>query len=137
MEGLKNFLYYAEHHELPQDIAAPGQNYPLHPIAVQLADVLRNEGYRVDTGVGQSDFRIDVAVVNPACPDMYLLGIQIDGRRYYQTPTMRDRALVQPDVLQGLGWKIVHIWQEDYFHSPQIVIRQLLNILTQTTNNQQ
>lgn len=137
VEGLKNFLYYAEHHELPQDIAAPTQNYPLHPIAIQLADVLRNEGYRVDTGVGQSDFRIDVAVVNPACPDMYLLGIQIDGRRYYQTPTMRDRALVQPNILQGLGWKIVHIWQEDYFCAPQTIIRQLLHILTQTNNNQQ
>ena len=42
---------------------------------------------------------------------------------------MRDREIVQPKILQSLGWHIVRIWQEDYFLHPQTVEKQLLSLL--------
>lgn len=132
---LKDFLYYAEQHELPSEVAASVPAYPLHPIAWRLAAWLRQEGYQVDLAVGQSDFRIDVAVLDPMQRNTYRLGILIDSRRYYHTPAMRDREIVQPKILQSLGWHIVRIWQEDYFLHPKIVEKQLLAVLKNDGTN--
>jgi very-short-patch-repair endonuclease len=40
---------------------------------------------------------------------------------------MRDREIIQPKVLQGLGWTIVRVWQEDYFRHPEATIRQIVD----------
>lgn len=132
VKRLKGFLYYAERHELPAEAAAKIPTYPLHPMAYRLAAFLKTKGYQVDLAVGQSDFRIDIAVQNSAQVDTYRLGILIDNRRYHRTPTMRDREIVQPKVLCGLGWNIVRIWQEDYLRYPQTVEKRLLALLEQT-----
>lgn len=132
---LKDFLYYAEQHELPSEVAASVPAYPLHPIALRLAAWLQQEGYQVDVAVGQSDFRVDVAVPDAQQRNTYQLGILIDSRRYYRTPTMRDREIVQPKILQSLGWHIVRVWQEDYFLHPQTVQKQLLAVLKNDGTN--
>lgn len=132
---LKDFLYYAEQHELPSEHAASVPAYPLHPIAWRLAAWLRQGGYQVDLAVGQSDFRIDVAVLDPQQRNTYRLGILIDSRCYYHTPAMCDREIVQPKILQSLGWHIVRVWQEDYFLHPQTVEKQLLSLLKDDEQN--
>ena len=132
---LKDFLYYAEQHEVSSEHAASVPAYPLHPIAWRLAAWLRQGGYQVDLAVGQSDFRIDVAVLDPQQRNTYRLGILIDSRCYYHTPAMRDREIVQPKILQSLGWHIVRVWQEDYFLHPQTVEKQLLSLLKDDEQN--
>ena len=128
VEGLKNFLYYAENGVLPVDETTAQQQAEQmsNPMAERIAEALRREGYPCDTAVGRSDLRVDVAVLDRRRPGRYLLGIVLDGRGYYRLPMMRDREIVQPKVLQGLGWNLMRVWQEDFFRQPEVVIRQII-----------
>lgn len=131
VEGLKNFLYYAENGILPanQDEENKTQETTTNPIAIDIAQALRKEGYQCDLSVGRSKFRIDVAVLDKKHIGKYKLGILIDGRNYYDTPMVRDRELVQPVVLKGLGWQLIRIWQPDYFRNPNETIQSVLGVL--------
>jgi very-short-patch-repair endonuclease len=40
---------------------------------------------------------------------------------------MRDRDIIQPKVLQGLGWTIVRLWQEDFFRHSEVTILQIID----------
>jgi hypothetical protein len=99
----------------------------VNPLAERIAEALRKEGYPCDTAVGRSDLRVDVAVLDRRRPGRYLLGIVLDGRGYYRLPMMRDRDIIQPKVLQGLGWTIVRLWQEDFFRHPEVTILQIID----------
>jgi len=124
VEGLKNFLYYAENGELPEEKTIQ-QHQPKNQLAESLAKDLRKLGYQVETNVGHSAFRVDVAVMDTKHPDRYMLGILFDGKQYHQTPCVRDREIVQPTILEGLGWRILRVWQEDYFRHPKEVLSQI------------
>ena len=41
----------------------------------------------------------------------------------------RDRELVQPAVLEHLGWNLAKVWQEDYFRHPEEVTKQIWEML--------
>lgn len=121
--GLKNFLYFAEHGYQP-DFASQqlkGDNF-MGGLPTLIAEQLRQKGYQVDTYVGKSSFRVDLAVVDPQNNDQYRLGILCDGKNYYATPTARDREVVQPSVLKGLSWKIKRIWSVDWLNDSEAVI---------------
>ena len=128
VQGLKNFLYYAERGQLPEEVEAPCST-TVNPLAEHLAADLRHAGYQVDVNVGRSDFRVDVAVLDTNRPGTYRLGLLFDGRGYHRTPMTRDRELVQPAVLEHLGWNLAKVWQEDYFRHPEEVTKQILEML--------
>lgn len=88
----------------------------------------------MDKMVGKSDFRVDLAVLDPKQPNTYKLGILFDGDGYYRTPMVRDREYIQPRVLEHLGWRIIRVWQEDYFRHPQEVTNRIIELLKNTTN---
>ena len=134
VEGLKNFLHYAECGELLIGAGVERPAVKAHPIAEELATALRHEGYKVNTNVGQSDFRVDVAVLAPTQKDTYMLGILLDGGQYYATPTVHDREVIQPEVLHRLGWKLLRVRQEDYFRYPDSVVRNILTVLNPNNN---
>lgn len=127
--GLKNFLYFAEHGYQP-DFASQqrGESFD-GGLPALLAEQLRAKGYQVDTYVGKSSFRVDLAVVDPKNTDQYLLGILCDGKNYYATPTARDREIVQPSVLKGLGWNIVRVWSVDWLNDSEAVIGRIVEAL--------
>ena len=130
MQGLKNFLYYAENGTLPEEPEIARMEI-VNPLAEHLAADLRKAGYQVDTNVGKSDFRVDVAVLDIKHPGTYKLGILFDGRGYYRIPMTRDRELVQPMVLEHLGWNLAKVWQEEYFRHPEDVTRTIVELLKQ------
>lgn len=121
VRDLKYFLEYAERG--PRVLAAapggtPGQPAPAEFPAL-IAGRLRALGHQVHCDVGCSDYRIDVAVVDPAAPDRYLIGIECDGATYRQAATARDRDLLRQSVLEGLDWKLHRIWATDWWHDPE------------------
>ena len=83
--------------------------------AEMIADELRSEGLTVNTGVGTSDFRVDVAVVDKAHPGNYLYGILLDGPGYASAETARDREIIRPQILKRLGWTIKRKWILDKY----------------------
>ena len=62
-------------------------------------------------------------------PGTYKLGILFDGRGYYRIPMTLDRELVQPMVLEHLGWNLAKVWQEEYFRHPEEVTRTIVELL--------
>ncbi len=130
VEGLKHFLQFAETQSLPSSSASQGSSRDTL-IASQLADGLRQRGYAVTTHVGRSHFKIDVAVAMPKQPDVYLLGILLDGESYRDTSTTRDREIVQPSVLNGLRWQTMRVWSVDWFNNPERVLSRIEERLSQ------
>lgn len=92
----------------------------------EVADVLRNEGYRVAPQVGVSGYYIDMAVRHPRIDSAFILGIECDGAAYHSTFSARDRDRLRQQVLEGLGWRLHRIWSTDWYHDPQGQRRKLL-----------
>ncbi len=114
--ALRAFLEYAEGRPLAlsQQEAA---DYRLgrEGIAAAIAQALQEKGFETDLAIGRSEYRLDVAVVDPKHPDRYLLGILLDGESYGSARTTRDRELAQIGVLNGLGWNVLRLWCMDWW----------------------
>ena len=70
---------------------------------------LRN-GYNVDTQVGNSDYRIDLAVVHPDDPSRYILGIESDGETFQSAMSVRERDVMRRQFLEKRGWTLERNW---------------------------
>ncbi len=133
--GLKHFLEYAATGRLPLS-ANSGKVYGSSVIAQKIAENLRERGYDVELNVGRSRFRVDVAVKSKINPDSYLLGILLDGEAYYNTATERDREIVQPSVLENLGWKIMRVWSLDWAQRRGLVVKHIADRLEMLTRQE-
>lgn len=134
VEGLKKFLEFAERgtSSVP---AVQLQNRQPSGLVNLIAWELTQRGYQVDTLVGRSSFKVDLAIVNPKQPDTYMLGILCDGKNYYETKTTRDREIVQPYVLQMLQWNIMRIWSMDWFKHKENVVERIIKQLEEIKKN--
>ena len=128
VEGLKHFLEYAEQQVLAENIQSTASR-PDTPLARQIADAIAEKGYVVNVNVGRSHFKVDIAVSRQESPDAYVLGILLDGESYRDTQTTRDREIVQPSVLEGLGWRVMRVWSVDWLNNPQRVIDRVMEQL--------
>ena len=123
VEGLQKFLKYAETGQLEKSTtSANATDTSSDAVAEDIANAIRSMGYETTTAVGRSLFKVDVAVVDPADHERYLLGILIDNPARNATKIARDRELTQPSVLQGLGWKVLRVWSVDWLQNRQRVI---------------
>ena len=127
--GLKRFLKFAQQgsEALLGEKGFEGKDNTV--LVEQIATKLRERGYEVNTQVGSSGFRIDIAVVDPADRGKYMLGIICDGDGYYRLKTARDREIVQPAVLKMLGWDLMHVWSLDWFMHPEAVLKSIFDKL--------
>lgn len=125
MLGLKQFLKFAQNGAVKTSDSSNCEDIEL--VISQLSNALRSKGYEVDTRVGSSAFRIDIAIVDADVKGRYALGIIIDGDSYYRLKTARDREVIRPDVLRTLGWNLVHVWTLDWFLRSDQVIEHIIN----------
>ena len=123
--GLKQFMRYAQQGALKSVSSNTSEDSSL--IVQQIAEALLRKGYDVKTNVGSSALRIDIAIIDPLHKDHYALGIVLDGANYYHLKTARDREIVQPTVLQMLGWRLMHVWTVDWLSHPENVIKVIMN----------
>jgi KaiC/GvpD/RAD55 family RecA-like ATPase len=126
--GLKRFIQFAQQENTAMDRNRADKESNENLIH-QIATCLEKNGYKVNTSVGTSDFRIDIAVIDPLDDEKYILGIICDGERYYRLKTARDREIVQPSVLKRLGWNLMHVWALDWFMHPEMVTKNILERL--------
>lgn len=125
VEGLRNFLEFAQQGRMPIPLSHTICNQEKQGLLLSVSEAIRSMGYQVDTIVGTSNFKVDIAVVSPDNPSKYILGILLDGANYYSTPTTRDRNIVQPKVLASLGWNIIRIWSVDWFNNREFILSYL------------
>ncbi|GAB6122509.1 DUF3320 domain-containing protein [Dysgonomonas termitidis] len=118
--GLKRFLEYAEKGgQIANRIQNTVAEYSINNL---IADKLEKLGYKVDTNIGCSGYRIDIGIVDKDNPSRYKLGIICDGENYRRAKMVRDREIVQNGVLRMLGWKILKIWTLDWWENPSAVL---------------
>jgi predicted DNA-binding WGR domain protein len=135
--ALRNFLQYAETVSRGDMKTATRLLAALHPldrgsrpgegaadaVVEQLAAALRARGHGVDTRVGQSKFRCDLAVRVGQEPH-YRLGVLVDTWSRYDSDDL-ERYVTQPMILRAFGWPIVHVLTKDWLEEPEQVVARL------------
>ena len=122
VRDLKRFLEYAEHGPgalVQIDDGSVGSHDS--PFEKSVDEALQDRGWVVRPQIGVSGFRVDLGVVHPQKPGVYLAGVECDGATYHSSATARDRDRIREEVLRNLGWSIIRIWSTDWFHDPQSV----------------
>jgi very-short-patch-repair endonuclease len=92
----------------------------------EVRDALTKLGYSTEAQVGESGFRIDLAVVN-SCPELgYVLGIECDGKAYHSEWSARARDVWRQQILEKRGWKIHRIWSTNWWLDRDFEIRKVV-----------
>lgn len=143
---LKNYLRYAEASSIgDQDTASlilrqvslkselDSDEIEESTIAEQIADELRQLGYVVESNVGQSHFRCNLAVCRPES-ESYKLGILLDGRGYYEQNDLLERDLMKPRLLRAFGWDVAVVLTKDWIADQESVMSDLTGRLADSAN---
>lgn len=124
--GLKAFLEYAEKGREALFYQTSAEHRTEDALLRSIAAELEKRGYRVRMNVGCSGYRIDIGVVDPQCPEKYLMGILCDGYNHATARTAHDRVVTQSGVLQMLGWRLRHVWAMDWWENHSRTIETLV-----------
>lgn len=116
---LKAYMEFAIRGQQALPPAAQSRTSQDEPLENAIHDLLVAKGYQVDTHVGCSGYRLDLAVRHPDHPGCYAIAIECDGASYHAARTARERDRIRPDVLQGMGWKTYRVWSPDWVKDPQ------------------
>ncbi len=127
--GLKGFLEFAATGQNTLARKAEAGSRKEDYLIPNIARAIEAMGYKAVCNIGSSRFKIDIGVVDPRQKDTYLLGILLDGENCRKTATARDKFLLQPSVLQGLGWNVIRVWTLDWLDDPDRVLREIREIL--------
>ncbi len=91
----------------------------------EVCDFLCEKGYAVDTHVGCSSFKVDIAVKSPDSSD-YVIAVECDGRVYSSSKTTRDRDRLRQSILEKMGWSYYRVWSTDWYRNKRIEKERLL-----------
>lgn len=101
---------------------------------MEVCEFLREKGYSVDTQVGCSSFKIDLAVRYSDSSD-YVLAVECDGATYHSSRTARDRDRLRQDILERMGWRFYRIWSTDWFRNKRVEKERLLAMVKKAFEN--
>lgn len=122
---LKRFLQYAENSDYSYN---SNNNYNNQSIVSFIKQDLEQRGYSVVENVGNSEFRVDLAIVGEN-KNMYDLGIILDSKTLGNKISCRDKLYVQDAVLNGLNWKIINIYSLEYHKDREGTINKIIAAL--------
>lgn len=131
-EGVRALRAFLEYAEKGISAISPSSAEPAVSgtgLETEIAKALKGKGYQVHVRVGASGFRIDLAVVHPENPDVYLLGILCDGDNYKAGKTARDREILRGQILSQLGWRIIRVWSLDWLDNPDRELQRIVNAI--------
>ncbi|MCL2180509.1 MAG: DUF4011 domain-containing protein [Treponema sp.] len=80
---------------------------------------LTDNGFDVQSKVGCSGYRIDLAVRHPSKEGCYAIGIECDGESYSSARSSRERDRLRHAVLENMGWSMYRVWSADWIKDPK------------------
>ena len=83
----------------------------------------------MDTQIGCSGYRIDLAVIHPQESSRYILGIECDGAMYHSARSARERDIYRQRFLESKGWNITRIWSRNWWQNPEKEIIRIEGLL--------
>ena len=94
----------------------------------ELAAALRERGYGVEEEVGQSHFRVDLAVRRPD-DRAHRLGILLDPAERYERVDTLEREMMRPRLLRDFGWRLASVLAKDWYVDPERELARILALL--------
>ena len=123
--GLKGFLEFAERGKLAVTAHSTTKSTSDSTVTECIAKAIKELGYGVKCNIGSSEFKVDIGIIDPDNEKEYLLGILLDGENTLHSSTAQDRFILQPSVLNGLGWNILRVWTLDWFDDKDRVLKNI------------
>lgn len=99
--------------------AAPGRD----ALRDTVARALRARGHTVHEHVGRSQFRCDLAVVDPS-GDAYAVAILLDAADA-PAADVRERYVFRPGILRAFGWRVIDLPALDWLRNPQAALERI------------
>ncbi len=125
---LRDYLAYAESGLAPAVRGGGGGHLAtgVGEVERRLAADLEARGWRVELHVGRSrDYRVSIALSDPASPGRRVLGIELDGRFHRAAAAVVDREIVRPGVLDGLGWRTLRVSVLDHLRDADATVERI------------
>lgn len=107
---------------------------PESPFEEDVYQALRGMGHQVHCQVGDSGFRIDLAVLHPGHKRGYILGIECDGATYHSDRSARIRDVWREQILKDRGWCLHRVWSTRWWYHKDEEIRLLKSAITRALN---
>lgn len=139
---LKNYLRYAEASSIGDEQSASvvlrqlslksdkeAEDAELSPVAQEIAAEFQGRGFLVESNVGQSHFRCDLAIRRPDATS-YELGILLDSPEWYAESDLLERDLMKPRLLHAFGWNMVVVLTKDWITDSGKVTDELVAALS-------
>jgi primosomal replication protein N'' len=92
----------------------------------EVRDALTAHGFSTESQVGESGFRIDLAVLHQKPERGYILGIECDGKAYHSEWSARARDVWRQRILEKRGWKIHRVWSTNWWLDRDFEIKKLI-----------
>lgn len=105
--------------------------YDNDEFCVCISKFLADQGYCIKQNVGNSDYKIDIAVEHPEYRGCYVAGIECDGNSYYKARTVRDREHLRTTILQQMSWKMYRVWSTEWINNFESEKKRLLDFLNE------
>ena len=129
--GLKAFLEFAEKGRTNISVRSNEIILNKQGIGKFIAEELSSYGYECRCDVGVSDFKIDVAVVDPANRHNFILAVLCDGSQ--SSFSVKDRMLLQVQTLKRNNWNVVRLYALNFFNNPKREIKKIKDYLDKLT----
>lgn len=83
-------------------------------IQEEIKNELIKRHYDVDTDLGSTKYKINLAIYNKKL-DRYVLGIEIDYSANESSESMLERDVYRTKFLTSRGWNIMRLWSRDWW----------------------
>ncbi len=130
--GLKAFLEFAEKGRANIPVKSDEIIINRRGIGKFIAEELSAYGYECRCDVGVSDFKIDVAVVDPRNRHNFILAVLCDGTRQF---SVKDRSVMQVQTLKRNNWNVVRLYTINFFNNPKREIKKIKDFLDKLTSD--
>ena len=119
--ALAEFLRYAKAVSRGGGMPEPqgaGREAPPGTVDDMVRRRLEGMGYAVDSAVGGSGCRMDLAVVDPRDDRRYILGIECDASTSSPAAGVREMDVSRRTFLGRRGWNIHRVWTRRWWQDP-------------------
>lgn len=106
------------------------------PFEDSVISAIQSWGFEVQPQVGVAGYRIDIGVKHPNNLGAFILGIECDGAMYHSSKAARDRDRLRHEILEGLGWRIHHIWGTAWYRARDRELSRLRAVIEEQAEKQ-
>ncbi|HIU06231.1 MAG TPA: DUF4011 domain-containing protein [Candidatus Onthoplasma faecigallinarum] len=96
----------------------------------EIKDELTKLGYTVETNLGNTDYKLSIAVYDKSI-DRYLLGIECDYAAYKSSDSILERDVYRNKFLQSRGWNIMRVWSRDWWLNKNKVVNNIVKAINE------